>query len=296
MSDQPDATVHIPVMPREVIELLDLSPGLVVVDGTVGGGGHSRLILEQIGSAGMLVGLDRDNSMLARARQKVSGDNCRLVQSSYADLPDVLRDLAIDTVDRVLVDLGLSSDQLADRSRGFGFAAGGPLDLRFDPSQGQPAGELLQSAGADRLEQIFRDYGEDPNAARIARAIVEQRRREPVRTAEALADLVAATVGRGGRSGTHPATRVFQALRIAVNEELDHLQRFLDTTLPDCLRPGGRAVVITFHSLEDRIVKNAFRDRDRWELVNRKPMTASAAEIRRNPRSRSAKVRAATLR
>ena len=296
MSDQPDATVHIPVMPREVIELLDLSPGLVVVDGTVGGGGHSRLILEQIGSAGMLVGLDRDNSMLARARQKVSGDNCRLVQSSYADLPDVLRDLAIDTVDRVLVDLGLSSDQLADRSRGFGFAAGGPLDLRFDPSQGQPAGELLQSAGADRLEQIFRDYGEDPNAARIARAIVEQRRREPVRTAEALADLVSATVGRGGRSGTHPATRVFQALRIAVNEELDHLQRFLDTTLPDCLRPGGRAVVITFHSLEDRIVKNAFRDRGRWELVNRKPMTASAAEIRRNPRSRSAKVRAATLR
>lgn len=226
----------------------------------------------------------------------MSGDNCRLVQSSYADLPDVLRDLAIDTVDRVLVDLGLSSDQLADRSRGFGFAAGGPLDLRFDPSQGQPAGELLQSAGADRLEQIFRDYGEDPNAARIARAIVEQRRREPVRTAEALADLVAATVGRGGRSGTHPATRVFQALRIAVNEELDHLQRFLDATLPDCLRPGGRAVVITFHSLEDRIVKNAFRDRDRWELVNRKPMTASAAEIRRNPRSRSAKVRAATLR
>ncbi|QDU37864.1 Ribosomal RNA small subunit methyltransferase H [Maioricimonas rarisocia] len=296
MSDQPDATVHIPVMPREVIELLDLSPGLVVVDGTVGGGGHSRLILEQIGSEGMLVGLDRDNSMLARARQQVSGDNCQLVQSSYADLPDVLEHLQIEAADRVLVDLGLSSDQLADRSRGFGFAAGGPLDLRFDPSQGQPAGELLLSAGADRLEQIFRDYGEEPNAARIARAIVDRRRKEPVRTAEALADLIADAVGRGGRSGTHPATRVFQALRIAVNEELDHLQRFLEATLPACLRPGGRAVVITFHSLEDRIVKNAFRDRDRWELVNRKPMTATAAETRRNPRSRSAKVRAATLR
>ncbi|MFG0334893.1 MAG: 16S rRNA (cytosine(1402)-N(4))-methyltransferase RsmH [Maioricimonas sp. JB049] len=296
MSDQPDATVHIPVMPREVIELLDLSPGQVVVDGTVGGGGHSRLILDQIGTAGMLVGLDRDNSMLDRARQQVSGENCRLVQSSYADLADVLKDLQLQAVDRVLVDLGLSSDQLADRSRGFGFAAGGPLDLRFDPSQGEPAAELLLSASADRLEQIFRDYGEDPNAARIARAIVDQRRREPIRTAEELARLVADAPGRGGRSGTHPATRVFQALRIAVNEELDHLQRFLDVTLPACLRPGGRAVVITFHSLEDRIVKNAFRDRDRWALVNRKPMTASAAEIRRNPRSRSAKVRAATLR
>ncbi|HUG94365.1 MAG TPA: 16S rRNA (cytosine(1402)-N(4))-methyltransferase RsmH [Planctomycetaceae bacterium] len=294
----PTPSVHKPVLLREVLELLDLRPGLTVVDGTVGGGGHSRHILEHIGPAGMLVGLDRDQSMLARAAVVLSAPNCRLRQASYAELPQVLEDLGIGQVDRVLLDLGLSSDQLADAARGFGFQAAGPLDMRFDESQGTPAWQLLEQLDAAALEEIFHRYGEERFAGRIAARIVERRRLEPVRTAPDLAAVVEAAVPAKFRreARKHPATRIFQALRIAVNRELEHLETAVGATLPGCLAPGGRLVVITFHSLEDRIVKHAFRDKHRWQEQTSKPVIPRATEQRINPRARSAKLRAAVRR
>jgi 16S rRNA (cytosine1402-N4)-methyltransferase len=194
----------------------------------------------------------------------------------------------------VLLDLGLSSDQLADRRRGFGFKAGGTLDLRFDASRGHSAAQLIHSASAEDLEAIFRTFGEEHHAGRIARAIVSARSQSRIETAEELAALVQRALGGGrGREETHPATRVFQALRIAVNEELAHLERFLHDVAPRRVASGGRLVVISFHSLEDRIVKDAFREKERWEPLNKKPVTATTNEERLNPRSRSAKLRAA---
>jgi 16S rRNA (cytosine1402-N4)-methyltransferase len=291
----PTPSVHTPVLLREVLEFLDLRPGLTVVDGTVGGGGHSRRILEPIGPAGTLIGLDRDRSMLARAALVLSAPNCHLRAASYAELPHTLHELGIERVDRILLDLGLSSDQLADASRGFGFETAGPLDMRFDPLTGEPAWELLARLDQSALSQIFERYGEERFADRIAARIVERRATDPVRTARQLADAVAAALPAKSRRdrSRHPATRVFQALRIAVNRELEQLETALNAVLPDCLAPGGRLVVITFHSLEDRIVKHAFRDKLRWQELTSKPVSPRATEQRMNPRSRSAKLRAA---
>jgi 16S rRNA (cytosine1402-N4)-methyltransferase len=287
----PKKHVHIPVLLHEVLAGLELRPGLAVVDGTVGAGGHSRRIVEKIQPDGVLIGLDRDPMMLAFAGQTVIGPHVHLMQRSYSELPDVLRELQRESVDRVLVDLGLSSDQLADRARGFGFQTGGPLDLRFDVRQGIPAAQYLAEVSVDELARVLEEYGEEPVAKRIAGAIVDRRRTNPVTTAEDLADLVRSV--KGVRGDMHPATLVFQALRIAVNQELDHLKRFLDQVLPTCLVPGGVAAVITFHSLEDRLVKEAFRETGRWENLTKKPQVASPAEIRLNPRSRTAKLRLA---
>lgn len=288
-------SVHRPVLVREVLDYLDLKPGLVVVDGTVGGGGHGQLILQRIGPQGTLIGLDRDPQMLRRAAAVLSGGNCSLHQASYAQLDAVLARLDIPAVDRILVDLGLSSDQLADESRGFGFEAGGPLDLRFDTSQGEPAWQLLERLSAEELEGLLREYGEERFSRQIAREVAARRTDRPVRTARDLAEAVAAAVPASFRDSArkHPATRVFQALRIAVNDELGHLARALQTTFWTCLRPGGRLVVLTFHSLEDRLVKVAFRDQSRWQNLTPKPQCPSPAEQRLNPRSRSAKLRAA---
>lgn len=287
--------VHVPVLLREVLASLDLRPGLVVVDGTVGAAGHSRHIAAAVRPGGWLIGLDRDPMMLRHAAGVLgTTDDVTLKHSSYADLDAVLDDLAISTVDRVLLDLGLSSDQLADRERGFGFKAGGALDLRFDVSRGRSAADLVNSAESDELRDIFRNYGEEHHAERIARAIVAARSQQRITTAEQLAEIVQRGVGGGrGREETHPATRVFQALRIAVNEELAHLERFLHDVAPRRISPGGRLVVISFHSLEDRIVKDAFREKERWEPLTKKPVTAMPNEERLNPRSRSAKLRAA---
>ncbi len=293
-------SIHLPVLLHEVLDHLDLRPSLTVVDGTVGAGGHSSRIAAKIAPDGKLIGLDRDPMMLAFAGQRLAEQNVVLVQSSYADLPEILKSHGLTQIDRLLVDLGLSSDQLADRERGFGFAAGGPLDMRFDTRSGISAAEFLRTASADEITRVFRDWGEEPAAAPLAQAIVGSRKFEPVETA---ADLVAvvervlkvrsgADIPVGQRTqGSHPATRVFQALRIHVNHELDQLTRFLDTVLPSVLRPGGRAVVITFHSLEDRIVKQAFRDSEVWEIVTKKPVVASPTEVRLNPRCRTAKLR-----
>jgi 16S rRNA (cytosine1402-N4)-methyltransferase len=271
---------------------------MTVVDGTVGAGGHSHRILEAIRPGGRLIGLDRDPMMLRHAAAALGeSPDVSLHHTSYAGLDDILDSLAIGSVDGVLVDLGLSSDQLADRNRGFGFKTGGPLDLRFDVSTGQSAAELLQTAAENELVRILREYGEEPHADRIAQAIVYHRSRGPIATAEQLAEIVAAAVsGPRGRESTHPATRVFQALRIAVNQELLQLERLVHDVAPRRLAAGGRLVVISFHSLEDRIVKDAFRESGRWETLTKKPVICSPSEERLNPRARSAKLRAAIRR
>lgn len=292
----PVRAVHIPVLLKETLAALELRPGMTVVDGTVGAGGHSKRILEAIRPNGKLIGLDRDPMMLRLAAENL-GDNPDLIlkQASYAELDAVLDELALPAVDRVLVDLGLSSDQLADRERGFGFKVGGPLDLRFDIRQGLPASELLRTADVQQLTDIFRDFGEDPNAHRIAHAIVQHRSSVAINTAEELARLVE-QASPGRRGDTHPATRVFQALRIAVNEELEQLKRLLNDVGPRRIQSGARLVVISFHSLEDRYVKDAFRETERWDPLTKKPITATPTEERLNPRSRSAKLRAAIRR
>jgi 16S rRNA (cytosine1402-N4)-methyltransferase len=291
---EPLHSVHVPVMVREVLQQLALEPGQTVVDGTVGGGGHSQKILEAIGPTGRLIGLDRDATMLNLARTVLSAPNVTLIQNSYSQLRSVLDPLGIERVDRIFVDLGLSSDQLADDARGFSFDASGPLDLRFNTDEGRPAWKLLAERDEAALQTMLAELGEEPHSRRIAAAIVGQRARQPIRTARDLADLVIQVAG-GERRERHPATRTFQALRIAVNRELDHIQQALAATFPVCLRVGGLLAVITFHSLEDRLVKDAFRDRSTWETLTPKPMEPTPAEVRFNPRSRSAKLRVARL-
>jgi 16S rRNA (cytosine1402-N4)-methyltransferase len=297
--DDPGASVHRPVLIREVLQLLDLSPGLAVVDGTVGGGGHSQLILEQLGPDGKLIGLDRDPQMLARAARKLDDPRAILKHASYAEMPHILDSLKIGRVDRVLLDLGLSSDQLADASRGFGIQSGiqsgSLLDMRFDPSAGATASELLSTLSEAELADLFERYAEERASRAIARSVVARRAQIADWTAADLVAAVAQSLPRGpkGRHEIHPATRVFQALRIAVNHELEHLQQFLAGALADRVLPGGRAVIISFHSLEDRIVKDAFRDQALWQNLTPKPVTARSAEQRMNPRSRTAKLRAA---
>ena len=298
MASSEHRPVHVPVMPREILQSLQLSPGLTVLDGTVGAGGHSSLILKSIGETGRLIGLDRDPMMLALAKQKLEHstlNNFHLVHSSYAEAATVFKELNIDRVDRVLLDLGLSSDQLADRERGFGFDAGGPLDMRFNPHEGQPAAELLRTLEEHQLEEIFRVHGEEPAASKVASEIVKRRRTgQPVLTAEDLESCVCVAVGAARNAGgRNNATRVFQALRIATNNELQHVERMVTDILPGLLKPGGIAVILTFHSLEDRIVKNAFKGHQGWQVLTKTPVEAAPAEVRLNPRSRSAKLRAA---
>jgi 16S rRNA (cytosine1402-N4)-methyltransferase len=264
LTEQPadQGSVHVPVMADEVVAALAPAPGRQYVDATLGGGGHAERILEASDPDGRLLGLDADGAAIARVRGRLGaryGDRLELRQANFRELRSVAADAGFGAVDGCLFDLGLSSFQLADTERGFGFRTGGPLDMRFDTGRGVPASELLATLDIDELTALFRRYGEEPFAGRIARAIVESRRTAPVRTAEDLAALVARVApGRApGRRRVHPATRVFQALRIAVNEELDALQAGVAAAV-DLLRPGGRLVVLSYHSLEDRIVKRFF--------------------------------------
>jgi 16S rRNA (cytosine1402-N4)-methyltransferase len=289
---------HVSVLPAEVLTFLAPAPGHVIVDATVGVGGHSRLILERLGPSGRLIGFDQDAAMLALARPRLEAltgaGNVTLRQANFDRLRDVLDDLDVSAVDGVLADLGVCSDQLDVADRGFSFQGSAPLDMRLDPQTGEPASALLKRLSERDLADLFWKYGEERFSRRIARKIVETRRREPLKMTDQLADLVRRCVPRprGRRSPIDPATRVFQALRIAVNDELGALERLL-AGLPACLRPGGRAVIISFHSLEDRRVKQAFRDRALWKVLTPKPIQAGDEEVRRNPRARSAKLRAA---
>ncbi len=283
------AAIHVPVMPREVLRLLQLEPGLTVFDGTLGAAGHSSQILPRILPDGLLIATDRDPMMLSFARARLNHDQAMLYQASYVDAVDVLAQSGVRGVDRVLLDLGLSSDQLADRNRGFGFDAGGPLDMRFCCDEGTSAADLLLQS-QEQIAAILATWGEEPAADRIAAEIV--RLRNSGAALQTTADLVACVESVTGRNRT-PVTRVFQALRIAANEELQHVRRMLEETLPQIVKPQAIVAVISFHSLEDRIVKNAFRTNPSWTVLTSSPVTAQPAEIRINPRSRPAKLRLA---
>ncbi len=294
MGDGPKHSIHVPVLREEVVEWLAPKPGSVLVDGTLGGGGHTRALAERVGPGGRIVAMDRDAGALEAASQTLQGLPITTVHGNYCDLPEALASLEIDRVDGIVLDLGLSSDQLADESRGFSFGSTGKLDLRFDVTRGEPAYRLINRLSAEHLANLIYEYGEERYSRRIARKIVERRRTAPVETAADLAELVRRCVPKPKRRGPtiDAATRTFQALRIAVNEELKSLEIILRRA-PDCLAPDGRLAIISFHSLEDRRVKEAFRDDPRYDPLVRKPVTASEDEVAGNPRSRSAKLRIA---
>jgi 16S rRNA (cytosine1402-N4)-methyltransferase len=285
-------TRHVPVLAEETLAWLQPAAGQTFVDGTLGGGGHARLLAEAVGASGRVIGLDRDPAALEIARERLSGLPIDLEHANYADLPELLAERGVATVDGIVLDLGLSSDQLANEERGFSFNSSGVLDLRFDTTRGEPAWKLVERLGEEHLADLIYQHGEERYSRRIARRIVERRRIAPIKTAAELAALVRGAVPRGRHERIDPSTRTFQALRIAVNEELKWLAVALKR-LPDCLRPGGRMVVISFHSLEDRLVKEAFRDDSRLTVLTRRPIRAGEVETASNPRARSAKLRAA---
>jgi 16S rRNA (cytosine1402-N4)-methyltransferase len=298
-------TLHKPVLYKEIIHALQPSNPGRYVDGTVGAGGHARGILEACAPDGRLLGLDVDPQALAIARETLApyGKRAELAQASYASLLDEMGRLNWDAVDGIVLDLGVSSMQLDQPLRGFSFQQEAPLDMRFDPQHGLSAAELLNSTTEEEIADILFRYGEEPQARRIAQGILRAR---PVTTTVQLANIVKSAYH--GHSRMHPATRTFQALRIAVNDELEALKRALPPAI-QALRPGGRLAVISFQSLEDRIVKEYFRDesKDRinppyeriyeierkatLKVINRKPITPAAEELEENPRARSAKLR-----
>lgn len=290
-------TEHIPVLLDEVLERLDPQPGQVFVDGTAGGGGHLLAIAERLGPKGLALGVDRDP--LAIERIEALGEALdeelpiALECDSYARIPRILAGHDIQGVDGILLDLGLSSDQLAETDRGFSFNVDGPLDLRFNPQAGEPAWRMIDRMSAEHLANLIYEYGEERQSRRIARAIVKAREKAPIRTSQQLAEIIRkSTPSRSRNEKIDPATRTFQALRIAVNQELQELDAALKV-LPDCLLPGGKLAIISFHSLEDRPVKQSFRDDLRLEVITRKPIRPGVEEIARNSRSRSAKLRVA---
>ncbi|MDO4569677.1 MAG: 16S rRNA (cytosine(1402)-N(4))-methyltransferase RsmH [Planctomycetia bacterium] len=287
-------TVHIPVLLEEVLKALDPQPGQIIVDGTLGGGGHTRALAQRVGEKGLIIALDRDPLAIERAEVALRGCPVILAQSNFSEVQEVLEEAGVGKVDGILLDLGLSSDQLLDDSRGFSFRADGPLDLRFNTDEGKPASYLVNTMREENLANLIFEYGEERYSRRIARKIVEVRKEKPIRTATELADLVRRCVPRSPKETIDRATRTFQALRIAVNRELDSLDKVL-REIPFCLRAGGRAAVISFHSLEDRRVKDAFRDNSAYRPINKKPILADEAECRQNPRSRSAKLRVAEI-
>jgi 16S rRNA (cytosine1402-N4)-methyltransferase len=286
---------HISVLASEVVAGLDPQPGQTFVDATLGVGGHSRLLAERVAPGGLIVGLDQDPNMLEFAKPNLEGLPIRLFHANFEDFPEVLKLLQIERVDGLLADLGFCSDQIADPARGFSFQHDGPLDMRLDPTRGEPASALVHRLQERDLADLIYRYGEERLSRRIARRIVERRKSERIETTGQLADLVRQCVPRSKGSPIDPATRTFQALRIAVNDELGALERLL-AMLPDFIRPGGRAAIISFHSLEDRMVKQAFREGEIWQALTKKPIVASEAEMAANPRSRSAKLRIAIRR
>jgi len=345
------STVHIPVLLAPVLQGLGLtgeaaeassvssplspsSPARPrgIVDGTLGGGGHTLRILQCLAPLDWVLGIDRDPSAVKRFVEGMVRDGWQrtgaissgpvgsgedgvdseqvielrlptkpeyprllVACGSYCDLPEILHRQGLGKVDGILLDLGLSSDQLQDPSRGFSFKATGPLDLRFNPETGISAAELLQRRSEEEIANIIYQFGEERFSRRVARAIVERRRTRPVENAEELAELVHRVLPGRIHGRVDSATRTFQALRIAVNRELEHVEHAMES-LPDCLMEGGRLVIISFHSLEDRIVKHAIRGNARLRVLTKKPIEADELEVSSNPRSRSAKLRVAERR
>jgi 16S rRNA (cytosine1402-N4)-methyltransferase len=284
--------VHVPVLLDETLELLAVKPGGLWVDGTLGLGGHAEAVLRASAPDGRLLGLDRDAEALERARARLVpfGARVRLEHADYREIPERLGD---ERASGILLDLGVSSLQLDDAERGFSFQREGPLDMRIDRSTRGTAAELVNRMRERELADLIHEYGEEPFARRIARAIVRARESEPIETTTRLAEIVRRAVPRSRRPGLHPATRTFQALRIRTNRELDGLGEAIERAA-ECLRPRGRLVVIAFHSLEDRAAKQAFRSLAPrgFSLLTRKPLRPGDAETQRNPRARSARLRA----
>ena len=287
--------VHIPVLAQEVLEWLSPCSSKLYIDGTLGLGGHTGLILEKSAPEGRVLGFEWDEqaARLAAARLLKFGDRFQLVPASYADLLARCDELGIKQVDGILVDLGVSSLQLDTPERGFSFMVDAPLDMRMDSRLQVTAEHLVNSLKKDELADILYNYGEERQARRIARFIVEARGEGPVTTTRQLAEIVSRAIpAKYHPKKIHVATKVFQALRIAVNREFDNLVKLL-TDAPQLLAPGARICIITFHSLEDRIVKQAFITNPAYRVLTRKPVGPTAIEIKNNPRSRSAKLRVA---
>jgi 16S rRNA (cytosine1402-N4)-methyltransferase len=301
---------HVSVLLREVVEYLEAAPGKLYLDGTLGGGGHSEAILTASAPDGRVLGLDRDDAALDAARARLSGFGDRVVlwQASFAQAQEVLGAIGWTGLDGIVLDLGFSAHQIDSSERGFSFRLDARLDMRMDRRQSKDAAQIVNTASTDELTRILRSYGEEPQARRIAERIVAERKTQPIESTGQLARLVEAV--KGGRPrDRHPATQVFQALRIAVNEELQQLESFLDGGY-ELLRPKGRLAIISFHSLEDRMVKSAFR---KWssaclcppralrcqcgwsqkvKLLTKRPIMPQPEEVAANPRARSAKLRA----
>ncbi len=303
---------HIPVLLRETIDLLSPRPGGVYVDGTLGAGGHAAEILKRSAPDGILIGLDRDPEAIVRCKASLAeyGDRVIIRHANYRDLPAVLAETGHETVDGVLLDLGVSWFHLKTPERGFSFMLDGPLDMRMDTSGPRSAADLVNSLSRDELAKIIREYGEERRAGAIARAIEKARARRPITSTAQLAEIVTSVFPPYPPRRLHPATLTFQALRIAVNDELGALREGISRTIP-LLRPGGRIVVITFHSLEDRVVKQAFvaaakscvcppklpvcscGTKPALTVLTHRPMTAGPDEVAQNPAARSAKLRGA---
>jgi 16S rRNA (cytosine1402-N4)-methyltransferase len=304
---------HEPVMIREVLESLDLKPGGIYVDGTVGGGGHALAMLAATAPDGIVIGIDRDDDALSESARVLQPFVKRtfLVKGNYADMKEILARLGVECVDGIVLDLGVSSYQLETAGRGFSFTKSAPLDMRMDRDASRTARDLVNTADPRDLKRILRLYGEELQAGRIVRAIVERRKAAPIETTDELAGIIASAMpARMSHGRIHPATRTFQALRIAVNDEMTSLERGIASGI-ESLKEGGRFSVISFHSLEDRMVKDLFRNasrgcicppdlpicacggKPRLRVITRKPVRPGEGEVERNPRARSAKLRTA---
>lgn len=292
----PEAKSHEPVLLRETLALLDPQPGQVVVDATLGNGGHAQEILKALGPEGRLIGIDEDPEAIRRSRERLKNfPQVDYVQRNFSELDEILKCLNLKHVDAVFLDIGISTEQLEEVSRGFSFLKEGPLDMRRNPAQPVRARDLVNDLSQGELEKLFRTYGEERWAKRIAGALCRERIKYPIETTGELVRIIQKAVPRRFHFGArHPATRVFQALRIRVNEELEALESVLPQAL-ERLAPRGRLAVITFHSLEDRIVKQRFHawaKEGEVRILTPKPIRPPEEEIRRNLRSRSAKLRA----
>ena len=289
---------HISVMVEEVMDLLRCEPGRTYVDGTLGGGGHAEEILKRTGPDGVMIGMEWDQEAIDEAgkRLKPYGSRARIFRENFIHLPEILKTMEIELVDGILLDLGLSSLQLEKEERGFSFRGEGPLDMRMDERRDCTAADLINDLPPEELERILFEYGGERWARRIARAIVSEREKEPIQTTQALKKIVHRAIpGRFRSYRIDPATRTFQALRIKVNEELENLKEILESGWK-VLKKEGRMCIISFHSLEDRMVKEAFRRGDRegmLRILTKKPLRPSEGEQEQNPRSRSAKLRCA---
>lgn len=284
---------HLPVMGREMLEILCPVEGGIYVDATVGLGGHSAMLLEKIGQTGKIVGIDRDDNALARTAERLHDGRLKLEKGSFSDMGPILHSQGIEVADGVLLDLGVSMMQLKDLSRGFSFNSDERLDMRMDNSQGLSAWDVVNGYSEKELVRILKEYGEEYRAVKIVRSIVHARNKKSIDTCKELAEIISGAIGRTGKA--HPATKTFQALRIEVNKELDELKKGLDASLK-ILKTGGRLCVISYHSLEDRVVKHFIKEKAMAKVLKKllkKPLAPAMNEIRANPSSRSAKLRGA---